>query len=52
MANPRKHSRVWFLLALLPVCAVAAFFSVRALSRTPARIDPEKLVKVERMDLW
>src|ERR1017187_65069 len=51
MANPRKHSRVWFLLALLPVCGVAAFFSVRLLSRTPARIDPEKLVKVERIDL-
>jgi len=51
MANPKKRSRAWFLLALLPVCAGAAFFSVRALSRTPGKIDPEKLVKVERMDL-
>ena len=51
MANPKKRSRAWFLLALLPVCGGAAFFSVRALSRTPAKIDSEKLVKVERMDL-
>ena len=51
MANLKKRSRAWFLLALLPVGAGAAFFSVRALSRTPGKIDPEKLVKVERMDL-
>ena len=44
MANPKKRSRAWVLLALLPVCGVAAFFSVRALSRTPAKIDAEKLV--------
>ena len=51
MANPKRRSRGWFLLALLPVFAVAAFFCVRALSRTPPKIDSEKLVKVERMDL-
>jgi HlyD family secretion protein len=51
MANPKKRSRAWILLALLPVFAIAIFLSVRALSRTPLRIDPEKLVKVERIDL-
>src|ERR1039457_7109194 len=51
MATPKKRSRAWILLALLPVVGGAAFFSVRALSRTPTKIDPEKLVKVERMDL-
>src|SRR5208283_1212011 len=51
MANPKKRSRAWILLALLPVIAIAIFFSVRALSRTPPKIDPEKLVKVERIDL-
>jgi len=51
MANSKKRSRAWFLLALLPVCGGAIFFSMRALSRTPAKIDPEKLVKVERLDL-
>ena len=51
MPNPKKRSRAWILLALLPVCATAVFFSMRALSRTPPKIDPEKLVKVERIDL-
>ncbi len=51
MATAKKRSRAWVLLALLPVCAGAAFFSVRALSRTPTKIDAEKLVKVERTDL-
>src|SRR3954452_906943 len=51
MPNPKKRSKAWFLLALLPVCGGAIFFSMRALSRTPAKIDPEKLVKVERIDL-
>jgi HlyD family secretion protein len=51
MPNPKKRSRIWILLAILPVCAAAIFFSMRALSRTPAKIDPEKLVKVERIDL-
>jgi len=51
MANAKKRSKLWLLLAILPVCAIAAFFSVRALSRTPAKLEAEKLVKVERMDL-
>jgi HlyD family secretion protein len=51
MANNKKRSKVWLLIAILPACGAAAFFSVRALSRTPAKIDAEKLVKVERMDL-
>src|SRR5437868_14751069 len=46
-----KRSRAWVLLALLPVCGAAIFFSMRALSRTPAKIAPEKLVRVERIDL-
>jgi HlyD family secretion protein len=28
-----------------------AFFSLRALSRTPARIDPERIARVQKMDL-
>src|ERR1019366_3005396 len=51
MANPKKRSRGWFVLALVSVLGVAAFFSVRLLSRTPPKIDVEKLVKVERTDL-
>ena len=51
MPNAKKRSRAWILLALLPVCATAVFFSMRALSRTPPKLDAEKLVKVERIDL-
>jgi HlyD family secretion protein len=51
MPNPKKRSRAWILVALLPVCGGAIFFSMRALSRTPPKLDPEKLVKVERIDL-
>jgi HlyD family secretion protein len=36
---------------LVLVIGSAAFFSMRALSRAPAKIDPEKLAKVERIDL-
>ncbi len=51
MSNSKKRSRAWVLVALLPVCGGAIFFSMRALSRTAPKIDPEKLVKVERIDL-
>src|SRR5674476_140721 len=51
MGNPKKRSRGWFVLALVPALGAAAFFSVRALSRTPPKIDGEKLVKAERTDL-
>ena len=51
MANRKSHSFYWFLLALVPLLAGAAFFSLRAISRTPAKIDPEKLASGERIDL-
>jgi HlyD family secretion protein len=51
MANPKKRSRGWFVLALVAALGAAAFFSVRALSRTAPKIDGEKLVKAERTDL-
>ena len=51
MAVRKKRSRIWVVLALIPVLGGVAFFSLRALSRTPAKIDPEKIVRVERMDL-
>ena len=51
MPIQKKRSRWWVLAALLPVCAAVAFFSVRALSRTPAKIDAGKLAAVERLDL-
>src|SRR5262249_30007714 len=43
--------RYWIVLALVPVLSGVAFFSLRALSRTPNKIDPEKLARVEKIDL-
>jgi len=51
MATRKKRSASWIFLALIPVVGGVAFFSLRALSRTPAKIDPDKLARVERMDL-
>jgi HlyD family secretion protein len=51
MAAPKKRSIYWILLALIFLFAGIGFFSVRALSRTPTRIEPEKLARVEKMDL-
>jgi HlyD family secretion protein len=51
MAGRKKRSFVWILLALILAVGGVAFFSLRALSRTPAKIDPEKLARVERVDL-
>ena len=51
MANRKNGTLRWVLLAAVPILAGVAFFSLRALSRTPAKIDPEKLARVERLDL-
>src|SRR5882724_13374361 len=51
MAIRKRHSFFWILLTLVPLFGGVAFFSLRALSRTPAKIDPEKLAHVEKMDL-
>ncbi|HEY2013285.1 MAG TPA: efflux RND transporter periplasmic adaptor subunit [Bryobacteraceae bacterium] len=51
MATRKKRSALWIFLALVPVIGGVAFFSLRALSRTPAKIDSEKLSRVEKMDL-
>jgi HlyD family secretion protein len=51
MATPKKRRFRWILLVTLVVVAGAAFFSLRAISRTPAKIEPEKLAVASRMDL-
>ena len=51
MATRKKRPLRWILLGLAPILAGAAFFSLRALSRTPAKIDADKLAQVERIDL-
>jgi HlyD family secretion protein len=51
MANRKKRSWIWILAVVILVVAGLAFFSLKALTRTPAKIDPERLARVERMDL-
>ena len=51
MAARKKRSVYWIVAVLVPCLAAVAFLSLRALSRTPSKIDSEKLARVERMDL-
>ncbi|MDQ6701398.1 MAG: efflux RND transporter periplasmic adaptor subunit [Acidobacteriota bacterium] len=50
MANKKSRRLVWTLL-LLPILAGVGFFSLKAINRTPTKIDPEKLAKAEKIDL-
>jgi HlyD family secretion protein len=49
-AKKRKRRFIWLGLAMLALSGVA-FFSIKAIGSKPAKIDPEKLAKVERIDL-
>jgi HlyD family secretion protein len=50
MAAKKRRHWPWFLLTLLIVLGGAAF-AVHSISAKPVKIDPEKLAKVERIDL-
>jgi HlyD family secretion protein len=50
MAVKKRRRVLWVSLTLL-VLASAAFFSLKAIGTKPAKIDPEKIAKVERMDI-
>jgi len=50
MATRKKRSIIW-IAAVLVVLGGVAFVSLKALSHSPATIDPERLARVERMDL-
>src|ERR1035441_1852352 len=51
MANRKRGPFRWILLGLTLILGGVAFFSLRGIGRTPAKIDPEKLAGVERIDL-
>lgn len=51
MAARKRRLALWTFLGAIVIFVAAGFFSVRALSRTPNRIDPDKLARVERIDL-
>jgi HlyD family secretion protein len=50
MATRSKKKRFLWLF-LIPVVLAGGFFTIRALGHTPTKIDPEKIAKVERIDL-
>ena len=50
MAAKKRRRVLWISLTLL-VLASAAFFSLKAIGTKSAKIDPEKIAKVERMDI-
>src|SRR5258708_2394484 len=50
MAVRKRRRWLWITLTLLVLSGVVGF-SVRAISSKPVKIDPEKLAKVERIDL-
>lgn len=50
MANRKKRTVIW-VVAVVICLGGAAFFSLKALTRTSAVIDPERLAKVEKVDL-
>jgi HlyD family secretion protein len=51
MAVRRKHRALWVVAVTIMMFGGIAFFSLRAISRTPAKIDSDKLARVERIDL-
>lgn len=51
MAAKNKARRWIWICVLLPLLGGGAYFSLRAVGRRPHKIDPEKLAKVERIDL-
>src|ERR1022692_2244940 len=52
MATSRKkRSLKWILFLLVPLLGGAALFTLKAIGRSSPKIDPEKLVKAERIDL-
>jgi HlyD family secretion protein len=50
MAAKKRRRGLWISLTLL-VIGVGAVFAIKAIGNKPAKIDPEKLAKVERIDL-
>src|SRR5579871_1172712 len=50
MAAKKRRRGLWISLILLVILAGAGF-AIKAIGNKPAKIDPEKLAKVERIDL-
>lgn len=50
MASRKRGKAIWIVL-VITVLGVGGFFAMKAVGKKPAKIDPEKIAKVERMDL-
>ena len=46
MATRKKRSWIWILVAVFVGLGCLAFFSLKTLTHTPAKIDPERLARV------
>ena len=51
MPIKKKRSKVWILAAVFIALGCLAFFSFKALTHTTVAINPERLARVERIDL-
>jgi HlyD family secretion protein len=51
MPNKKKRSKIWILAAVFIALGCLAFFSIKALTHTTVAINPDRLVRVERIDL-
>jgi HlyD family secretion protein len=51
MATRKKRSWIWILAAVMIGLGCLAFLSLKAFNHTPTVIDPERLARVERIDL-
>jgi HlyD family secretion protein len=51
MATKKKRRWIWILVAVFVVVGCLAFFSMKALTHSPAAIDSDRLARVERTDL-
>jgi HlyD family secretion protein len=51
MATGKERSWLWILATVFVGLGCLAFFALRALTHSPITIDPERLARVERMDL-
>jgi HlyD family secretion protein len=51
MAAQKKSRRWLWLILSIPLLGGIAFFSLKAIGTTPAKIDPDKIVRVTRGDL-
>jgi len=49
--NGKKHKFVWITLLVVALLGGAAVFSLKAIGRNSPKIEPEKLARVERIDL-